>query len=385
MIRTIVHFVESTEFGGNEQALLQLLAFLDRNRWRPVLFHYPEPGLEPLLERAQNLGVTLRTIPRLQGIQAAAGIPQLVRELQRERPAVFHAHLNWPMACKFGLIAAALARIPAVVATAQLFVEYQFPLKPVVYLLQQLIAMGVDRYIAVSKHVAQRLHQTYGFSAPKVCVVHNSALLNSFDSPRVNNELRTRFVGTDDRPIVLTVARLDKQKGLSYLLEAATLVPDAVFVLAGEGPERSALEAQMRTLGLQDRVHFLGYRQDIPELLTMCDLFVLPSLFEGFPLSILEAMAAEKPVVATAIGGTDEAVIHGETGLLVPPADPAALAQAIQAILSAPVFGKQLGAAGRARVCREFSAEVMVQRVTQIYEEILSSCRERHSRHQSHA
>lgn len=385
MIRTIVHFVESAEFGGNEQSLLHILTFLDRTRWHPVLFHHPEPGLQPLLVKARDLGVTLRTIPRIEGKQAAVRIPQLVRELRRERPAVFHAHLNWPMACKFGLIAAALARIPAVVATAQLFVEYQFPLKPLVYLLQQVIATGVDRYIAVSEHVARRLDQTYGFSAPKVCVVHNGVSVTHFDSPSVNTELRARFVGTTDRPVVLALARLDKQKGHCYLLEAATLVPHAVFVLAGEGPERPALEAQARTLGVRDRVHFLGYRQDIPDLLAMCDLFVLPSLFEGFPLSILEAMAAGKPVVATAIGGTDEAVIHGETGLLVPPADPIALAQAIQAALSAPGFGKQLGAAGRARVRREFSAEGMVQRVSQIYDEILSARRETDDRHQSHA
>jgi glycosyltransferase involved in cell wall biosynthesis len=385
MIQTVVHFVESAEFGGNEQALLHILSLLDRNRWHPILFHHPEPGLQPLLERANNLGVTLRTMPRLQGMQAAMRIPRLIMELRRERPAVFHAHLNWPMACKYGLIAAALARIPAVVATAQLFVEYQFPLKPLVYVLQQLIATGVDRYIAVSKHVAQRLHQAYGFSAPKVCIVHNSTFLAPFANLRVNAELRTRFVGTADRPIVLTLARLDKQKGHCYLLEAATLVPDAVFILAGEGPERPALEAQARTLGLQQRVQFLGYRQDISDLLNMCDLFVLPSLFEGFPLSVLEAMAAGKPVVATAIGGTDEAVIHGETGLLVPPADPAALAQAIRTILSTPGFGKRLGAAGRARVRKEFSAEGMVQRVTQIYDEILSSRRETNGRHQSHA
>jgi glycosyltransferase involved in cell wall biosynthesis len=124
---------------------------------------------------------------------------------------------------------------------------------------------------------------------------------------------------------------------------------------------------------VSDRVVFLGYRQDIPDLLASCDLFVLPSLFEGLPLSILEAMAAGKPVIASAIGGTDEAVLHGETGLLVPPADPTALAAAIHTVLSNPLLARRLAAAGKARVYRTFSAEAMVQRVTQTYEEILSS------------
>ena len=104
-------------------------------------------------------------------------------------------------------------------------------------------------------------------------------------------------------------------------------------MLAGEGDERSRLEQMARTLGLAERVRFLGYRPDIPELLAVCDLFVLPSLYEGLPLAVLEAMAASRPVVATAVGGTDEVVTDGESGLLVPPAEPAALTAAIRTIL----------------------------------------------------
>jgi glycosyltransferase involved in cell wall biosynthesis len=370
MMRTVVHFIESAEFGGNEQTLLQIFACLDRRRWHPVLFHHPEPGLQPLLEEARRLDVKLRPVPRMQGWQAPVRMRQFFRELRRERPAVFHAHLNWPMACKFGLISATVARIPAVVATAQLFVEYQFPLKALVFVLQRFIARGVDRYIAVSHHVAGRLCQTYGLSAPQVCVVHNSVFPAPF-SRRLNAELRAKLMGTTERPIVLTLARLDRQKGHCYLLEAAALVPEAVFVLAGEGPERPALEAQAKALGLDDRVMFLGFRDDVCDLLASCDLFVLPSLFEGLPLSVLEAMAAGKPVVATAIGGTDEAVVRGETGLLVPPAAPSALAEAIRTILSDPVLSRRFGTAGRARVQQAFSAETMVRRITAIYDELL--------------
>jgi hypothetical protein len=189
----------------------------------------------------------------------------------------------------------------------------------------------------------------------------------------VNAELRAKLIGTNAHHFILTVARLDKQKGLNYLLEAAALIPEAMFVLAGEGPERPALEAHTRALSLNNRVVFLGYRADIDDLLASCDLFVLPSLFEGLPLSVLEAMAAGKPVVATAIGGTDETIIHGETGLLVPPADPFALAGAIRTALADPSLSRRLGAAGRARVHQQFSAESMVRRITEIYDEILDS------------
>jgi glycosyltransferase involved in cell wall biosynthesis len=380
MLRTVVHFIESAEFGGNEQTLLQIFACLDRRRWHPVLFHHPEPGLQPLLEEARRLDVKLRPVPRMQGWQAPVQMRQFFRELRRERPAVFHAHLNWPMACKFGLISATLARIPAVVATAQLFVEYQFPLKALVFVLQRFISRGVDRYIAVSHHVAGRLCQTYGLSAPQVCVVHNSVFPAPFNRP-VNTELRAQLMGTTERPIVLTLARLDRQKGHCYLLEAVARIPEAVFVLAGEGPERPALEAQARALGLDDRVMFLGFRGDVCDLLASCDLFVLPSLFEGLPLSVLEAMAAGKPVVATSVGGTPEAVLDGETGFLVPPRDPASLVAAIHRLLADACLRRKMGLAGRLRVQRNFSAVQMVARITQTYEKLLDRREESSAHH----
>jgi len=124
---------------------------------------------------------------------------------------------------------------------------------------------------------------------------------------------------------------------------------------------------------LNGQVKFLGFRDDVADLLSVCDLFVLPSLFEGLPVSVLEAMAAGKPVVATRIGGTDEAVEDGRTGILVPPRDPAALAGAIRTMLSDLPAARRMGEAGRMRVRHEFTAEAMVARTTKIYEELLVS------------
>ena len=369
MTRTVVHFTDSAAFGGAEQALLHVLAGLDRRRWRPVLFHHPEPGLAPLLEEARRLDVELRAVPLMPlGSRGAARAPQFIRALQAARPAVFHAHLTWPLACKHGLTAAILARVPAIVATEQLFVEAAY--SRTTRIQQRLIAKGVHCYIAVSREVARRLRQAFRMPEHKIKVVHNAIPLDSFDRP-ANSALRAILAGPAERPIVLTTARLDRQKGLCYLLKAAALVPEALFVLAGDGPERASLEAQAHQLGMDDRIVFLGYRQDISDLLASCDLFVLPSLFEGLPLAVLEAMAAGKPVIATAIGGTDEAVVPGETGLLVPPADPGALAEAIRALLSDPARAQRLAARGKDRAHREFSAATMVQRITHIYDEAL--------------
>jgi glycosyltransferase involved in cell wall biosynthesis len=371
MIQTIVYFTDSDGFGGVELAMLHLLARLDRQRWQPVLFHHAEPGLVPLLEQAQHLGVKLREVRRMPlGRQGALLVSQFVKELRAERPAVFHAHLTWPLACKYALVGAVMARIPAVVATEHLFID--LPYNRSTRIQQRLLAAGVHCYIAVSHQLARHLQQAFQIPGRKIKVVHPAIPVDRFNQS-VNTTLRVSLTRPTKQSLILTTARLDNQKGLCYLLEAARLVPEAVFVVAGDGPERTALEAKARELRLGDRIVFLGFRQDIPDLLASCDVFVLPSLFEGLPASVLEAMAAGKPVIATAIGGTDEAIVHGETGLLVPPADPTALAEAIQLVLSDPVRAQRMAAAGQARVQQEFSVETMVQRVTTIYDELLNS------------
>jgi glycosyltransferase involved in cell wall biosynthesis len=368
-MRTVVHFSDSNVFGGTEKVLTHLLAGLDRQRWRPVLFHHAEPSLGPLLAKARELDVELRAVPRINRFRDVAPLSRFVRELRSERPSVFHAHLHWPLACRFGLVAAALAHVRVRVATAHLFVE--LPTSIWISAQQRLVTAVVGRYLAVSHEVAERMRRRFRIPAHKLQVVPNAIDLTPFGESRPD-VLRATLTRKPGQPIVLTVARLDRQKGHSYLLAAAAQVPDALFVLAGDGPERASLEAAARAAGLEHRVIFLGYRSDIPDLLASSDLFVLPSLFEGLPLSILEAMAAGRPVIASAIGGNDEAVVHGGTGLLVPPADPDALAQAIRLLLSDASLARCFGAAGRAHAQREFSARRMVDRVTQVYDELLS-------------
>ena len=350
--------------------VLTLLAVLDRSLWRPVLVYHPHPGVAPLVERARKLDVKVMPVPvpELNSKQGIGRMLHLIRVLRREQSSVFHAHLcGWPR-CTLGLLAAILARVPAIVAT-----QHFFRGKPSrrLILREQLIFLGVHRYIAVSHEMARTLRQTFRFTAHKVQVVHNGIVPEPFSGPRhISNE--THPAPARRAATVLTLARLIKNKGLSYLISAAALIPEAVFVIAGEGPDRGLFEAEAAALGVANRVRFLGQRDDIPDLLADCDLFILPSLHEGLPISVLEAMAACKPVIATAIGGIPEVVVDGQTGLLVPPGDPAALAKAIRSVLADPTLARSLATTGRARLLKEFSAEVMVQRTTQIYDELLS-------------
>jgi glycosyltransferase involved in cell wall biosynthesis len=250
---------------------------------------------------------------------------------------------------------------------------HQFLLRPWgkgIYFQQRFVSANVDQYTAVSAAVGQQLSEDFQVPARKIRVIHNGIPCDAYERP-ADGSLRKMLTRGTDCPVVLTAARLDRQKGHRFLLEAACQVPEAIFVLAGSGPERPVLEALARKLGVDDRVLFLGQRADIPALLASCDLFVLPSLYEGFPLSILEAMAAGRAVVATAVGGTPEAITDGESGLLTPPGDSAALAKAIREVLSDPSLAGKMGATGKARVRQQFSVGAMAQQVSQVYEHLL--------------
>ena len=363
MRRTVVHYVDTREFGGAERALQHLVAGLDQERWRPVLFHPDEPGLAPLLQAVRSAGVATRVVPPMRGLRSALSIPRFRALVRAERPAVFHAHLNWPLACSAGLLAAASAGVPAIVATAQLVSA--LPPAPGMPLQRRGVTRVVHRYLAVSNDAARELAALLRLPAHRIRVVHNAVPLPSTASPRAP--------AAGARPSrVLALTRLTPQKGLGHLLQATARLPDVQVVIAGEGPEREALEAQARALGIHDRVSFPGFRADTAALLAEADVVVLPSLKEGLPLAVLEAMAAGRPVVATAIGGTTEAVVHGETGLLVPPGDPPALAHALGTILADPALAARLGAGGRERVARSFSAERMVKAVVRVYDELLA-------------
>jgi glycosyltransferase involved in cell wall biosynthesis len=254
--------------------------------------------------------------------------------------------------------------VPHIVGTAQLYLARDPARQP------PLTLRLFRRILAVSEDVKTRYAQELRVPARKLVVVRNAIRVTPAGRTP-DPALRAALVAGRPDYVVLTPARLHPQKGHTYLLAAAVKIPDATFVLAGDGPLRAELEAHARNLGVTDRCVFLGDRTDVPDLLAAADLFVLPSLFEGLPVSVLEAMAAERPVVATAIGGTDEVVRHEETGLLVPPCDPSALAAAISRIRSDPSLARRLAAAGRERVEREFSSEVTARKVMGIYDELM--------------
>jgi glycosyltransferase involved in cell wall biosynthesis len=280
---------------------------------------------------------------------------------------VFHAHQTWSLSCRYGIVAAALARVPARVASAQLFLE--MPKLVGIDAQHALLTRCLHRHVAVSRFVAGRLHDRFSVPMARIVVIPNAVEPPPAATP--DARLRADIAGDDGTPLALTVARLDAQKGIAHLVDAAAMVPDVVFAIAGDGPDRAALESRAAQLGVSSRVRFLGHRRDVPALLAVADLFVLPSLYEGFPLSVLEAMAAGVPVVATAVGGTDE-LVSSDTGTLVAPADPRALADGIRTVLADREGAARRAASARDHVLATHSAAAMVASMSALYESLLS-------------
>jgi glycosyltransferase involved in cell wall biosynthesis len=242
-------------------------------------------------------------------------------------------------------------------------------------LLYRLMAGQVDGFIAVSDEVRQSLVRQIGPVQDKIFTVCNAVDLKLFERPGDKTTLCGQLGLKADSRLVVTVGRLTEQKGHCYLIDAAASVvstyPDTHFLFIGDGELRGELQRQAQQAGLSENVHFLGIRKDVPDLLVAADLFVLPSLWEGLSIALLEAMAASKPIVATAVSGTTQAMTHGETGLIVPPRDSQALADAINQLLSDPPQAQALGQAAKQHVVVNFSAQKQAHEHLALYRRLL--------------
>jgi glycosyltransferase involved in cell wall biosynthesis len=233
----------------------------------------------------------------------------------------------------------------------------------------------MDHLIAVSRAIVRKIEDEGRVGAP-ISLIYNGVDLSRYAEPEVCCTLHGEYPIPVDAPIVGVVARLEPEKGHPTLLDAwpAVLgaVPNAHLLIVGEGTERDSLETRTASLGIDESVIFTGRRDDVPAVTAALDVAVLPSYREAQGLSILEAMALSRPVVASAVGGIPEMIEHGRTGLLVPPRDPGALAASIIRLLTDHPYADTLGRAGRDLVHERFCVELMVRAVETIYDEAVA-------------
>jgi glycosyltransferase involved in cell wall biosynthesis len=238
-------------------------------------------------------------------------------------------------------------------------------------LLYRTLARRVDGVVAVSDDTATAFRRTVGYRGRNVVVVPNGVDVERYPAAVDRDALRAELGIEPTEHVMTMVGTFKRQKGHRFLVEAAATVvgthPELRLLLVGDGQLRDEIERRVEEAGLADRVRFLGSRRDVPELLAASDSFVLPSLWEGLPIALIEAMASALPIVATAVSGTSQVMVAGETGWIVPPGDATALADAIVEVLSDRDRSTAMGAAARVRVASSFGAMGQAERLAALF------------------
>lgn len=355
----ILILITLAETGGAQTYVASLLPALARDFEVTVAAH----GEGPLVDAARAAGVRfvpLRQVRRpLHPLRDLLGLVELVRLMRTERPDI--VHVNSSKAGVLGRIAAALTRVPVTVFTVHgwAFKAYSG--------IASALYRSADRLLSPLTTVTICVTETERAAglAARTCRAGRTVVIpNAVD---VGAAPRARHDG--DRPRIVSVGRLAYPKDPRTLVRALARVRARPFSaqIVGDGPDQGGVEAEVRELGLESAVELSGPRGDVPELLAQADVFVLASRSEGGPISILEAMAAGLPVVASDVGGVGDLVADGATGLLVPPADPDALAAALDRVLADPELRRRLGAAGRERARERFDLGALRRAHLELY------------------
>jgi glycosyltransferase involved in cell wall biosynthesis len=383
----LLKFVANFGIGGTERHVVNLGKALDFSRFQVHFACLKRWG--PFLQEieARQIPVSEYSFKSFYGYRSLGQQLRFARDVRDRSIQIVHTYNIY--ANVFAVPAARLAGVPVVVASIRDTGAFLTPLQKRV---QKVMCRMADCILVNAEAVRQRLIAE-GYRREKIAVIRNGVDLSRFAGKGNGSPLRAELGLPPGAPLVATLSRLNRLKGVEYFLEAAAIVvkqvPEARFLIVGDSSlaadgvirgdtaYRTALQRHAVGLGLGGRVVFTGFRLDVPELLSEVAVSVLPSLSEALPNAVLESMAAGVPVVATTVGGNPEAVEEGVTGLLVPPSDAPALAQAICKLLQSPDLASRFGEAGRQRVAEQFSLERMTRETEHLYLKLLSRAGDR--------
>jgi glycosyltransferase involved in cell wall biosynthesis len=359
----VLHVQKVAGISGSEAYLLQLLPDLRERGWdvRFLMLHEDEPGAWEFARELEKRRVPLGDV-RLRADVDPVAFGEVVARLSRIRPRILHTHLVH--ADVYGQLAGTAVRVPLRLSTKHGFNEFRegrfFGIA------DRTVGSLAHVHIAISQGLAHYLAETEGFDEDSFEIVHYGISSRDGAGPYDGNE-----------PRLLCVGRLIPIKGhlvlLRALAQARSLVPGVVLEVAGRGPLEPALKSFARELGLNDAVRFLGFVSPVQQAIETAAVVVVPSLGEGFGMVALEAMERGRPVIASAVGGLPEIVADGDTGIVVPPGDADALADAIVALAGDLQRAARMGERGRERALAEFTPARSVERIEELYVASLGS------------
>jgi glycosyltransferase involved in cell wall biosynthesis len=380
----VVYVTESSGFGGAEKYLLQLTeAALARCHKVSAALPTSDANIEV---RRRLAAQNLELLPLRQcRANYLLNLFNALLFFRKNKKALYHFSLPHSDSCRWLLLAASLLRLRYFIT------EHSVPPDPyreslyfaVTHILfnplKKLSYRCAEKVITVSCGNRHILIERYGMPADKIEVIYNGIDCSAYKSASTKAaKLRSEFTIPPDCVILTNVGRLNVLKGQMYLITAFQLIikrhPNLRLLLVGDGPLKSQLEDMVLTKGLKDQVKLVGFREDIADILSLSDIFILPSVREGFAFTVLEAMAAGKPIVATRVSGTAEAVLDGESGYLCNVADPNDLAEKISKLLVDKTARETMGGKGRELVVKEFDIQRMIEKTLALYESSGLSC-----------
>ncbi len=355
---------------GTEKHLLIILKNLNRDLFEPAVLCFSDG---PLIELLREQGIKAWALQRERFLDYSTA-KKTYRLIKENKFDLLHSHCG-----QFACIIAKLAGVPYLIETRHgLYLNFDQLDK--VNFLRSLInknkAKFVDMTITVNKIDKKILSEKFGAPENKIREVANGLDLEEIKSLKIAAQIKDELQIAPGCNIVGTVARFTEQKGLKYFVEAAKLIkeqiPNCKFIIVGDGELKNSLIKFAQNIGIYQEIIFTGYRVDAVSILSIFDIFVLPSLWEGMPYTILEAMALKKPVVATNVFGNSEIVLNGKTGNLVSPRDSLAISKAVIALLKNKEKAKKMGENGFHRIKTDFSGKKMTEKIEHIYLELLN-------------
>ncbi|MGB9662819.1 MAG: glycosyltransferase [Moorellaceae bacterium] len=363
----VLHIIPNFGPGGAERLVVDLMEATDKERFEVAAVSlYPESGT--ILEKViKEKGLQVYFLNKHRGLDLRM-IPRLYRLFHTFRPDVVHTHLY---VLRYALLPSLLCRVPVRVHTVHNVAQKEVDR---VGKLVHWIAFRLGNVVpvSISREVANTVRAVYGRD------IHTPVIYNGIPTARFITNAGQDNTKKGRDVVLLHIGRFAPQKNHLLLIEAFALAvkehPTMQLWLIGDGPLRPAVEKTVVEMGLEGTVLFLGIRDDVPKLLADSDVFILPSDWEGVPLTVLEAMAAGKPVVATAVGGVPELVEDGVTGILVPPRNPEALAQGILRLAKDPHLRQRMGKAARERALERFDIARTAREYEALYLRLLKEC-----------
>ncbi len=370
---SVCHLLPALPAHGAEQLLLDIVRHTDRERVRLSVCLISDLGT--LVPEFEALGIPVAFLPK-KGRTDLSIVFRLARFFRRNRFDVVHTHLF--TADLWGRMAGLLSPV-FIVSTSHTTRDPN--IGRLGRLLDKVLDRRNDAVICVSEAVRRYRVEEAGFDPKKLHLIENGIDLDRFQKTAPREEMERRLGLPPGRRWAVIVGRLVPLKGHRFLIEALSLLakdfPDLGLLIAGAGEEEAALQAETEALGLSDRVVFLGLRRDIPDLLGLSELLVLPSSREGLPIVLLEALAASLPVVVTPVGGIPEVVEDGKTGFFVTQ-EPASIASALRRILESPESSRAMGANARRLIEERYDIRSVARRYENLYRSLLAKRRPPH-------